>query len=171
MSLFIQISDFKGETNLSKDKFTKNDLQYYIDKFEVIYLQDLLGAKLYKEFKTDFAISGTGPTAAKFIEIWNAFAMDESCGIVRSEGMLGLLSLFIYFEYLRDQPIENNIAGPQRNIQANSETPSWIDTNIYTTYNDGIKTYNAIQWLICDNPNGYDWSDYNGVRKESMGIV
>lgn len=171
MSVYIQISDFKAQSNVAKDKFTKNDLQDYIDKFEVIYLQDLLGAELYEAFATDFAIDGTKPTDPKFTEIWEAFAKDDSCGVIRSEGMKELLSLFIYFEYLRDQPVKNNISGPQHNVQANSEQAEWNQTNIFTNYNEGVSTYYAIQWIICTNPNGYDWNLFNGIGKEIIGIV
>ena len=171
MSIYVKLSDFSAQSNVSKDIFTKSDLQAYIDKFEVIILQDLLGAELYEAFKTDFAILGTAPTDPKFIEIWNEFSKDNNCGIVRSLGIKKMLASFINFEYVRDQPSKNNIAGNMSNIQANSEAPSPINTNLITNYNDGVSDFNAIQWLICDNPNSYDWSTYNGHYKEFLGIV
>jgi hypothetical protein len=172
MSLYIQIADFKAQSNVAKDKFTKNELQDYIDKFEVIYLQDLLGAELYEEFATDFAILGTEPTDPKFVEIWNSFAKDESCsGILRSIGIKEMLGMFINFEYIRDQPVKNNIGGPQVNVQANSSEPANIKTNLFTNYNEAISTYKSIQWIIHVNPNNYDWSSFHGVLKSIIGIV
>ena len=130
---------------MAKDKFTKNDLQDYIDKFEVRYLQDLLGAELYTAFALDFAIIGNIPTDAKFLEIWNPFAKDGYCGLVRSEGIKEMLVSLVHFEYVRDQPIMNNIAGNQANVQANSTTPSNISTNIVSNYNEGLKSL-SLDW-------------------------
>ena len=171
MSIYLQISDFKAQTNIAKDKFTKNDLQDYIDKFEVRYLQDLLGAELYEAFALDFAIIGTIPTDVKFLEIWNAFAKDGYCGLVRSEGLKEMLVSFIHFEYVRDQPIMNNIAGNQANVQANSTTPSNISTNIVSNYNEGLQTYWSIQWLISRNFDSYEWDLFKGIDKDFMGVV
>lgn len=171
MSIYIQISDFKAQSNVAKDIFTKSDLENYIDKFEVRYLQDLMGCELYEEFATDFAIDGIKPTDPKFTQIWNSFCKDSSCGIKRSEGIKEMLSLFIYFEYLRDQPIKNNISGPQVNVQANSELADSSKTNIYTNYNESLESYYAIQWLICTNPDNYDWTKYNGQLKELIGFI
>ena len=171
MSLYIQISDFKGQSETAKDIFTTSDLQIYLDKFEVRYLQDLLGCELYEEFAIDFAILGNSPTDPKFVAIWNSFCKDDSCYIYRSEGMVEMLSLFIYFEYLRDQPVKNNIAGPQLNDQANSTAATSTQTNIYTNYNEGLETYKSIQWYICDNPNNYDYTKENMQGKELIGYI
>jgi hypothetical protein len=171
MSLYIQLSDLKAQTSVAKDVFTSNPLQFYLDKFEVFYLIALLGAELYKDFATDFAITGTAPTDPKFIEIWNEFQMDDSCGIRVSEGMKEMLALFIYFEWLRDQASKNNISGPQSNVQANSTATPYHATNIYTNYNEALETFKSIQWLICSNPNAYDWTKYNGQRLEIVGFI
>ena len=171
MSLYVQISDFQGQDKIAKDIFTTSDLQKYIDKYEVIYLQDLLGATLYTAFAVDFAITGTAPTAAKFVEIWNEIATDNACGIVRSEGIKAMLVLFIYFEYLRDQPVKNNIGGGQINQQVNSVQADFTQTNIYTNYNQAIDSFWAIQWTINDNVNNYDWTDFNGIFKRKTSAI
>jgi hypothetical protein len=169
MSLYVKESDFKGQTDTAKDIFSKSDLQEYIDKFEVRYLQDLLGCELYEEFATDFAITGTSPTDPKFIQIWNSFCKDNSCGIERSEGIKEMLVMFINFEYKRDQPVKNNIGGNQINMQENSTSAASTASNMYTVYNQALESYNAIQWCICDNSNNYDWSAYNGQDKGIIG--
>ena len=171
MSLYLALSDFKAQSKIAKDIFTTSDLQPYLDKFEVRYLQELLGADLYAAFKVDFAIIGTAPTDAKFIEIWDAFAMDDELHIHRSEGIKEMLVMFIYFEYLRDQFAKNNIAGMQKNEQANATHLDSQGTNVYTLYNEALETYCAIQWLIWDNPNNYDWDEYNGQIKDLISIV
>jgi len=171
MSLYVQLSDFKGQDKIARDKFTEPELQEYIDKFEVRYLQDLLGCELYSDFAIDFAITGTSPTDPKFIAIWNSFCQDNDCHIVRSAGVVKMLSLFIYFEYLRDTKVKNNIGGIQNNVQANSVEAEFSTSNIYTNYNEALESYWAIQWLICENANGYDWSDYNGQVKHLISMI
>lgn len=171
MSLYINIADLKGQTKVAKDKFSVIAEQDYLDKYEVRYLQDLLGAELYDDFATDFALTGTVPTDPKFLEIWNAFNMDDSCGIRRSEGILEMLSLFIFFEFTRDQPVKNAIGGNMISEQANSREAASYETNIFTNYNQALETYWAIQWIICDNPNGYDWSKFNGQTKNLISLI
>lgn len=172
MGLYVNSSQFAGQEKLAQDKFSVSDLDLYIDKYEVRYLQDLLGCKLYEDFATDFAITGVSPTAPKFQEIWNYICLDDGlCGIRRSEGIKDMLIDFIYFEYLRDSKTKVNIGGVNKNIQANSEEAPYHITNIYTNYNQAIESYDTIQWIICDNPNNYDWTDYNGQRKEKTSYL
>lgn len=166
MGLYLNSTDFQGQDNVAKDKFTVSELDFYIDKYEIYYLQNLLGAELYTDFATDFAITGIIPTAPKFQEIWFPFAKDDSCDLRKSEGILKMLTTFIYFEYLRDSKVKNNIGGPNINVQVNSNEAEFHQTNIYSNYNEGLDTYWAIQWIICDNPNSYDWDKYNGQTKK-----
>ena len=171
MSLYIAESDFEGQTKVAKDIYTKSGLQKYIDKFEVEYLQDLLGCTMYEEFATDFAIIGTEPTDPKFTAIWEKFCIDGQCqDIHRSEGMKSMLSLFIYWEYLRDQFAKNNIGGMQKNEQANSTALDSQGTNVYTNYNEALETYCEIQWYITNNPDAYDYDSYNGQYKEIISM-
>jgi hypothetical protein len=72
-----------------------------------------------------------------------------------------MLTLLINFEYIRDSKVKNNIGGVNKNLQANSEEAEFHETNIYTNYNEAINTYCSIQWLICENPNNYDWTKEN----------
>ncbi len=165
MGLYVNTSDFQGQDKVAKDKFTTTDLDLYIEQYEVYWLQQLLGAELYEEFAVDFAITGVMPTAPKFQEIWFPFAKDDNCYIRESKGIKKMLTLLINFEYIRDSKVKNNIGGVNINQQANSEEAEFHQTNIYTNYNEAINTYRSIQWLICENPNGYDWTKENMQHK------
>jgi len=165
MGLYVNNTDFQGQDVVAKDKYSISDLDIYIDKYEVEFLRELLGAELYTDFAVDFAITGVMPTAPKFQEIWFPFAKDDSCNLITSDGILKMLTLLIYFEYIRDSKVKNNIGGVNINKQVNSEQAFFHETNIYTNYNDAIRTFKAIQWIICDNPNNYDWQKYNGQHK------
>jgi len=171
MSIFIKASDFTGDIEVARDQFTEEKLQKYIDKYEVCYLQDLLGAELYEDFKKDFELIGSEPTGDKFKKIWESFAIDHSGFVMKSQGIKAMLGLFIYFEFTRDQPIKNTIAGNKKNKGANSEGARFIDTNIYTNYNQGIATYKTIQWCICYNPDDYDYENFNGQCKGLISII
>ena len=102
MGLYVNIADFQGQDKVAKDKFTTSDLDLYIDQYEVYWLRQLLGAELYDEFAVDFAITGVMPTAPKFQEIWFPFAKDNNCDVIESKGIKKMLTLLIYFEYIRD---------------------------------------------------------------------
>lgn len=190
MSIFVKIADFKGQHKLPKDKFSKTDLQDYINKYEVLFLQNLLGCELYEAFRIDFLIDGSKPTDARFTAIWEAFCKDNkviSCNNwdwsyygydsqncprqVISQGILKMLLGFIYFKYIADLPVKANIGGIYKNDQANGTEAIYSASKVYTNYNDSIDSYCAIQWCICTNPSGFDYTDYNGIPKEKTNFV
>jgi len=179
MSKFVQIEDFTGQYNIPKDKFTKLEFQEYIDKYEVLYLQNLLGCEMYEDFNTDFVIP-TGPTQPKYISIWESFCKDNkiisydywdgfcySCPRqVISQGMKEMLLGFLYWEYIGDSKVKADIGGIYKNQQANGEEASFGGSKVYKNYNESISTYCSIQWCICRNPDSYDYDLYNGIKKE-----
>jgi len=172
MGLYVSTSDFKGQDKLARDKFSTSELDIYIDKYEVRYLQDLMGCDMYEDFKTDFAILGNAPTDPKFVAIWEAFCFDDDCGIKRSEGIKSMLALFIYFEYLRDSKVKGNIGGININTQVNSTEAPFHVSNIYTNYNDALESYWAIQWYIYEyNPNAYNYENFNGQLKDLISWI
>lgn len=173
MALILTTSDFDtGQVKLPMDKFTKPDIQFYIDKYEKQILLNLLGCDLYADFETDWNLSPGNPTALKFQEIYKPFCKDDSfCKQHISLGIKEMLKLFVYFYYLRDLPVKNNIGGIKKNEQANSTEANFFETNIFTNYNEAISTFWAIQWIICDNPNNYDWGKYNGIHLEKISMV
>jgi len=175
MSL-LQTSDFVGAVSLSQNEFDAVKLQLYIDRFEVRYLTDLLGCDMYDDFVADLiptpAVPTSAPTDAKFTAIFNPFCIDEQpdtgCQHV-SEGIKEMLKFFIYFEWARDNQYTMAITGATKNTFSNAEIATIIETRATENYNLAIKTYQAIQWYIDDeNPNNYDYSNYNGIRK---GII
>ena len=174
---FLQASDFTGVIEQGVNEFSSPKIQLYIDKFETFYLNWLLGATLYDEFIADLdtapAITPASvPTSARFTVIFNKFRIDEdpNTGCIHySEGIKEMLKYFIYFEYLRDNQITATITGSTKNTFSNSEMAKIIETRIVENYNLGIKTYQEIQWYIDDeNPNDYDYDNYNGVHKDIM---
>jgi hypothetical protein len=170
---FLAPSDFVGIVAQSTNTYTESDIQLYINKFEPKYLTDLLGATMYAAFVADLtptpAVVTSVPVDAKFTIIFNSFAIDETLGSGCqhiSEGMREMLKYFIFFHYARDNQFDFSIAGATKNQFSNAELMSINHTNAIDNYNLGVKTYEQIQWYICDNPVPYDYDDYNGLKKE-----
>lgn len=167
MGNFVNITDFEsGELKISITNFQEADLQYFIDKVEPDILTCLLGSTLYDLFITDW--NGIAFSEQRFTDIYNAFSIDyEDCYIVKSKGIKKMLMYFIYYEYVTFQQNQNRVSGTKKTTSENSERVSMVDLGIYNIYNEGIETYNAIQWYICDKES--DYPEYNGQVKNSLG--
>ena len=144
-------------------------LQSYIDEYEEIYLQEMLGCELYDLFVADLV--GGVPQDAIYLSLYNKFCMDEdACHVqVRSEGMIKMLEKFIYWEYQRDGKVEKSSSGNRVNLIEASREASFTETNIYAVYNEGINSYKAIQWFICENEVNYP--TFNGKRKDKTNFL
>jgi len=170
---FLQPSDFTGVNSQSTNTYTEDPLQLYIDKYEPIYLQSLLGCDMYDDFVADLlptpAVTTSVPQDVKFLALFNPFCIDDTymsgCQH-RSEGIKEMLKYFIFWEYARDNQEQFAITGSTKNAFSNSELVSLSHTKLYRNYNLGIETYKAVQWYICDNPNDYDYDNYNGIDKQ-----
>lgn len=170
---FLAPSDFTGIYNVSVNEFTEVELQLYIDRFEERYLTDLLGCDMYADFVADLtptpAVVGSVPQDAKFTQLFNAFCVDYNyeTGIqCVSEGMLTMLKLFIYYEWVRDTGFNIAITGATKNTFSNSEAVRITQTRAEQNYNIAIETYKTIQWYIDDNPLAYDYDNFNGINKD-----
>ena len=152
----------KGKYELHKGMYEQQKINQYIDKYEKMYMVQLLGATLYKEFVADL-VAGV-PQTQKFIDIYNEFIEDSGCGVLMSDGMIEMILGFIYFEYLKDQINQVWVSGVVAPSGENSKNASTLNQQIYTRYNGALKTYRAIQQYICDNGNNY--TDFNGIKKE-----
>jgi len=189
MSIFVQKTDFVGQYAIPTDKYTKLNLQQYIDKYEVLYLQNLLGCDLYELFKADYLL-GPPPTEPRFLQIWEPFCKDvttvgyglwyngydyydyEDCPKqLISQGMKEMLLGFIYWEFVGDMSVKVDIGGIYKNDQANGEPATFEESKLYKNYNESIDTYCAIQYYICWNPDSYDYSEYNGIKKDKAIFI
>lgn len=162
MAILIQTSDFTGKYSIAQNSFTP--LQSYINKYEKEYLVDLLGVELYDLFAAD--VTSYAPVTPIYQSIYNPFKQDYNKCIVYSVGMKEMLLGFIYFEYMRDQKIKNTITGAVVNANENARESGFSEFNLFSKYNEGIHTYEAIQWFI--NENKTDYPTYNGKCKKLM---
>jgi len=167
---FVQISDFEtGELKISSTVFQEGGLQDVINEVEPNILQSMLGCALYDDMVADWdAVTAGKFSEDRFIDIYNPFCKDDGCNQVKSEGFPKMLQYFVYFEYMRIQAFQNRTTGMKKTDSENSEIASFPDYGLFTKYNKGIHTYCAIQWFICKNELGYDYSKYNGQPKQLM---
>lgn len=164
-------ADFaSGKYKIAQDNFSTASLQSYIDKFEKVYLQSLLGVDLYDLYIA--AVDGNGgvnPPAGIYLDIHQPFAADNRnpiCSsdeiaayyhgsIVRSEGILEMLKGFIYFEFVRDQPVKNTISGEVENNVEQGKVLNSVQSGLREKFNAAVMTHIAIQWKIGQSSSSY----------------
>lgn len=165
MGKIIKTTDFVGKYSISQNSFGATDLQAFIDKYEKVYLRDLLGLTLGDLLYTDIAVSTfLPPVDARFTVLFNAIAQElNGCDVI-SNGIKEMLLGFIYWEYVKATSVHNTITG---NVVAQNEVSNqadWSSTEIYNNYNEATKSYRAIQIYI--NQNSTDYPEFNGKMKE-----
>lgn len=180
-------SDFQtGVLCIGFNKHQEAEIQSFIDKFEKEYLTALLGCELYDLFVADLDPSGV-PQTAIYTSIYEAFCEDNECYIypyqgyywrygykgyrtqVISEGMVAMAKQFIYFEYLRIQKTYNTPTGTVVNSNEVSRETNFSEAGVFQVYNEGVMTYDAIQWFICKNES--DYPTYNGIIKRKTSFL
>lgn len=163
--MFLTAQDFEsGKHKIAQDCFHIVDLQLCIDKVEKLMLQDLFGCELYDLFIADL-IAGV-PQTQRFIDLFDAFCKDTDCDIVRSCGVKEMLKCFVYFFYVNEQKFQNTMAGTVvSNIENSQHVSNWI-SGLAEHYNEGIESFKAIQFCICESSEVYP--EYNGHKKNHI---
>lgn len=164
MGKIVKTTDFVGKYSISQSSFNTTDLQAFIDKYEKVYLRDLLGLTLGDLLYTDIA-SGTflPPVTTRYSVLFNAIAQEiNGCDVI-SNGIKEMLLGFIYWEFVKTASTHNTITG---NVMAQNEVSEQVDfssTEIYNNYNEAINSYRAIQIYI--NANSSTYPEFNGKMK------
>jgi hypothetical protein len=147
-------SDFTGEVNISKNKFTVADLQAYIDRVEEDVLKKMLGDTLYLTFKADSFGNDAG-SRDRFKELLNGLEYtdpSDSTYTIDYVGLKRMLRLFVYAEYLPEQVYQNTIIGEVEGSSRNAFNTSI--TKVNETAEDrqriAVDLYDAAQRFICD---------------------
>ena len=163
--MFLDSSDFVGKYKIAKDCYSKTELEAYIEKYEVRYLQDLLGCKLYDAFVADLNDDDSQrPQELRFRKIFEPFCIDDVCGeMYRSDGVLDMLKGFIYYQYVLDQKFKNTTTGTVINETSFSRDVAMTKSTIEDRYNLAVDSYIAIQLYIMDDKLSYP--EFNGIKK------
>lgn len=164
MAKIVQISDFKGDYAITLNSYSGTHLQYFLDKYELFYLRKILGVELGEALYNDIATPFALPTATKYKTIFNPLNYDDNGLQICSEGLISILTGFIFFEYVRFQNIQNTITGNVKAQNEVSEVASFGLSSLYQNHNAAIKSAKSIQYYINDNIS--DYSNFNGICLE-----
>lgn len=157
MGFYVNISDFTGKFEVHQGMYSNNDLNDYIQRYELDYLKQLFGVPLYNEYYAN-AITNPPtniPPLAKFSYLYNPFDYqntDDFWLLCQSKGIKDMLIGFIWFEFNKDQVSTATPLGQQK--QKNELSEAVIST-LYNRYNESVKTYRAIQTYIAQNSGTY----------------
>lgn len=169
MATILTIADFEnGRYKIPVNQSQETDLNEKIKFVEDNYLVYLLGVELYDLFIADLALPVAGePTDPRFIKIFNSFnyQADDCDLIVLSEGVKEMLKGFVYYLYTRGITSRITTVGIKQTDSENSSNKTAIVHDITSRYNDSIKTYQAIQYYICNNTE-FDYPEFKGAHKK-----
>jgi hypothetical protein len=163
MAKIVRTTDFIGKYSITQNNFLTTTLQAFIDKYEIKYLNDLLGVNLATLFYADITTPFTEPDTQIYKDLYNSFASEiNGCDVV-SDGLKEMLIGFIYFHYVSESPVKIT---PTGGVVAQNEVSTTVDfnsTQVYENYNEAVKTYRSVQIYINDNTTVYP--TYNGKMK------
>ncbi len=149
--------DFTGKVEVTTNEFTVGNLDNYIVRYQEELTIELLGVDLYGYY----VANSTDP---EFVLIEDSLVFQTSCGtIYNSLGMKDMLLCFIFFMYTRDLYSRQSVAGTVKASNENSTIPSNVSALLWQRYNEGVKSYEAIQQYILENKEDYPL--FKGVKK------
>jgi hypothetical protein len=160
-------ADFTAQFAITKTFDNPTKIQEYIDKVEVQFLNELFGVDLYADYLTGIAETTPDPIWTK---LRDPFTFQSNCGkIYVSEGLRTLLLCITYATYYHEERSTPTSTGKTvlRHEGGDRATIEW-DT-VYSVYNRGIKTYQAIQEYISENMG--DYPNYKGVKKQTSWML
>lgn len=153
--MITQISDYIGYFKLSKNQYTNEQLQAYIDRFEEYVLRDLLQCD-YDEFIADL-VDGV-PTSAKWLDLYNKFYLCDECGEFFSLGIKDMVSCYVFYNYSKDSYIQSTITGTVKLKGSASEPLASQNSKDFIIYNQYVKSYNAIMHKALTNEYEYGFN-------------
>lgn len=151
--MLTKIEDYRGYFSLAKNKHRDEDIQAYIDRFEVECLRELLQCE-YDSFIADL-VDGL-PQTPKWLDIYNPFYECLHCEDISSRGLLDMIKCFVFYRYSLESHVMNTISGNVR-TKSSSSTDLWSqfsrDSIIYNQY---VDTFNAIMKKMKNSDEEYD---------------
>jgi hypothetical protein len=158
---YVVPGDFTNKWAIAKPFDGGNKLQAYIDHYEQKYLIDLLGAELYVLF-----VAGYANEDEIYEKLYEPFAFDSECENKPfiSEGIEVMLKNLIYAHYQQEDLGVATGAGKVDLDPEGGRRSTDNESNTFAYYNQGIKTYKAIQQYIKENE--VDYPEFKGVEKQ-----
>ena len=195
MTIFLTVDDFKyGEYKIPQNKNLCNeDLEYYIEKYEIQITQELLGCDMSQDFIDDYNDTAGNMNSTAFQDIFNPLCEDIDSNtyytnfcycnnhnhnhnhnhynccknrIIRNNGYLEMLKGFIFFYYMRDFNFERTLTGVTNINNENSNNVRHSEWGLFNFYNKAVKDYRVIQEYIHINKKIYtEYDKFNGIKK------
>lgn len=162
MPVIIASDQLVGRFQVTQNSKAVTTIEEYIDSIEKSTIIQMLGATLGNAFWDDLDVNGV-PTEPRFTALFEPFEIDEGDCVVESKGIIQILLAFACCAYLRDADTINTDTGNQSAKGENSERAN-VRSRVAKIYNEAVESIHAIQWYIEDNPEDYDYEDYNGQR-------
>jgi hypothetical protein len=144
MGVIVKTSDFVGKYAIPQGAF--DDLDPFIDSVEEDYLNDLLGADLYADFKAKYIANPAFPDNPGYKKILDKFTTDYGSKVFKSKGIVAMLCGFIFFDYMSVIKFK---ASSQGMVVTTSDTaqPTGV-ANLYQFLNDATETFQSIQAYV-----------------------
>lgn len=162
--MILSTNDFKESFKITTNQYTEPYLIDVILETESTALKDLLGLDLYNLFIADVNANNGVPSEPRFFALFNEFEIDVCFGVTyRSEGIKTMLKCFTWYFYIRNNNERQTMSGTsvdQTSLGA-VINPSVALAN---RYNQGVRTYQAIQEYIWKNSETYP--EYKGRSKK-----
>jgi hypothetical protein len=170
--LNITPEQFIGEYQIAGGKYQNDNIQAYIDEYEIIYLKNLLGCELFELFNAD--LLNYIPQDPIYSVLYNPICVDlkNYCydkKQIRSDGMVKMLKGFIYFMYIRDNKTPNTHTGNTQAENEVSEVVSFRKMGLPYRFNDAVRNYQNIQLFIDENRTNYP--TFNGIYQDIIGVI
>lgn len=162
MPKIIAADQLVGKFQVTQNTKAVTTIEEYIDSIEKPTIIKMLGATLGNAFWNDLDSEGV-PEDPKFEVLFEPFEIDDGCGVRVSKGIIEIMKAFACCAYLRDADQMNTDTGNQSPKGENSERIN-VRARIVKIYNEAVDSVRAIQWYIEDNPEDYDYEDYNGQQ-------
>jgi len=150
--ILLTTSDFTGYFNIptSNARETLALLQTYIDRYEKMYLCQLLGVELAELFIADLA---NASQEARFTVIQDEFYFDSSTrtGVqYHSRGMVDFLSALVFYHFVTENAAQLTTNGVTVSVTENGSvlSPEGAYRFAERKWNEAQSTSEAIYWYI-----------------------
>jgi hypothetical protein len=145
--MFLALSDFTGDCNISQSRFGKTDSDLLIAGTEERILKELLGYDLYLKLIADLNGSYV-PQTQKYVRLVNGYTYTvvNADGVtvnVAYKGIKPMLKYFTYYDILLSKDNQASDVGQVEPVQENSQRMSKNQLNrmLRTAYNKGVALY------------------------------
>lgn len=155
--IIVTTKDFVGFQSLASSIEINKVLQYFIDKYEARYINQLLGASLATLFIADCQANNGVPVIPRFLTIFKAFDMQDGARIRHSNGIKDLLLDAICYQFVFRNDSQHSQAGVVNNEVDTTTKLTGSDSSRFAElrFNDMLDTWDEIQWYIRKNQSTY----------------